>query len=392
MVDVCLLVEGSYPYVTGGVAQWVDDLTKAMPDVSFGVAHVRPEEAPRLAPAYEPRTDIDITCIDVEDRTVVPERGLEDRLPDARVYHATSTGSAGELARRAAAARGAGLALTEHGLAWRDIVMSPKWPKPPKPPKSHHVRADLDRVITREQLERLGADAVRLARDLYAEAGAVTSVCTVNAAAQAAAGAPRERLRVIPNPVAAPDAAAAVPADGFLTAFVGRVAPEKELETYLRACALVAAELPGAEFAVVGPLDQDPTYADACLSLAASLELGEAVRFTGETDPAPWYARMDVLALTSRTEAQPLVALEAMAAGVPVVATDVGGCRETIADAGLLCRPRDPRATADAILRLAHDELLRARLAAAGRRRTAERHDPQRVYGAYRELYDRLAA
>jgi glycosyltransferase involved in cell wall biosynthesis len=113
---------------------------------------------------------------------------------------------------------------------------------------------------------------------------------------------------------------------------------------------------------------------------------------TGETDPAPWYARMDALALTSISEAQPLVALEAMAAGVPVVATDVGGCREVVGDAGVLTRAGDPRATADALLRLGHDELLRARLAAAGRRRTAGTHDPRRVYGAYREMYERLAA
>jgi glycosyltransferase involved in cell wall biosynthesis len=218
-------------------------------------------------------------------------------------------------------------------------------------------------------------------------------VCGPNAAWQAAAGAPRARLRVIPNPVAA--TGPAVPGgedEGFLTAFVGRVAPEKDVETFLRAGALVAAERADARFAVVGPLDQDPAYADRCVSLAGTLGLGDRVMFTGVTDPQPWYARMDVLALTSLTEAQPLVALEAMAAGVPVVATDVGGCREAIGAAGLLTAPGDHAATARAILRLAHDELLRARLGAAGRRRAATTHDPARVLGAYREMYERLAA
>ena len=207
-----------------------------------------------------------------------------------------------------------------------------------------------------------------------------------------AAGAPRERLRVVPNPVVAGAAPGAAGETGFLPAFVGRVAPEKDVETFLRAAALVAEARDDAAFAVVGPLDQDPAYADRCVALAARLGLERRVTFTGETAPGPWYARMDALVLTSLTEAQPLVALEAMAAGVPVVATDVGGCRDTVGDAGLLTAARDPRATADALLRLANDELLRARLGAAGRRRARDHHDPVRVYGAYRELYERLAA
>ena len=386
MVDVCLVVEGNYPYVTGGVSQWAHGLLEGMPDVRFAVAHVRAEGAPERPAAYDPPAGVDVVCVDVEDGEVVPHSGAHAALPDARVYHATSTGTSGEVARRAAAERGAGFALTEHGLAWRDLLMAPV------APKSHFVRPDLAPQMSPQERARLAADTLQLARGAYAEAGAVTSVCGPNAAWQAAAGAPRERLSVIPNPVAAADPAAHCAESGFLTAFVGRVAPEKDVETFLRAGALVAGERADARFAVVGPLDQDPAYADRCMSLGAALGLGDRVTFTGETDPQPWYGRMDVLALTSLTEAQPLVALEAMAAGVPVVATDVGGCREAIGAAGLLTAPGDPRATARAILRLAHDELLRARLGAAGRRRAATTHDPARVLGAYREMYERLAA
>jgi glycosyltransferase involved in cell wall biosynthesis len=387
MIDVCLVVEGNYPYVTGGVSQWAHGLLEGMPDVRFAVAHVRAEGAPERAAAYDPPAGVDVVCVDVEDGEVVPHAAAHTALPDARVYHATSTGTSGEVARRAAAERGAGFAVTEHGLAWRDLLMSPV------APKSHFVRPDLSPTMHAQERARLAADTLHLARGAYAEAGAVTSVCGPNAAWQAAAGAPRARLRVIPNPVAA--TGPAVPGgedEGFLTAFVGRVAPEKDVEMFLRAGALVAAERADARFAVVGPLDQDPAYADRCVSLAGTLGLGDRVMFTGVTDPQPWYARMDVLALTSLTEAQPLVALEAMAAGVPVVATDVGGCREAIGAAGLLTAPGDHAATARAILRLAHDELLRARLGAAGRRRAATTHDPARVLGAYREMYERLAA
>ena len=384
MLDVCLVVEGNYPYVTGGVSQWADDLLYGLPDVRFAVAHVRAEGTPDLPGAYTPPAGTQVFHVDVERGEVVPEAGLEGVLPEARVYHATCTGASSELARRAAAQRGAGFALTEHGVAWRDIVMSPKIPK------SHHVRPDVLPELNAAERRRLATDLFRIARAAYADADAVTTVCGPNQALQAAAGAPRERLAVIPNPVApGPDAVSGEP---FLAAYVGRVAPEKDLATFLRACDLAGAELPDARFAVVGPLDQDEAYAEECMTLAAELGLAERVTFTGETDPAPWYARMDALVLTSTTEAQPLVALEAMAAGVPVVATDVGGCREAIGDAGLLTAAGDPRATGRALLRLASDGELRARMGRAGRRRAAAAHDPARVFRAYREMYERLTA
>jgi glycosyltransferase involved in cell wall biosynthesis len=219
----------------------------------------------------------------------------------------------------------------------------------------------------------------------------VTSVCGPNAGVQHAAGADRDRLRVIPNPVAVAPAASACREPGpFRAGLVGRVVEIKDVETFLRACALVAAQVPAAEFAVVGPTDHEPEYAERCVTLAD--ELGIAVTFTGTTDPAPWYDRLDAVVLTSLSEAQPLVLLEAMAAGVPVVSTDVGGCRELVGDAGLLTPARAPQATAGAMLRLAGDDALRSALALAGRRRVAARHAPTRIYGAYHELYERLAA
>ena len=95
--------------------------------------------------------------------------------------------------------------------------------------------------------------------------------------------------------------------------------------------------------------------------------------------------------LTSRSEAQPLVALEAMAAGVPVVATDVGGCRELLSGAGLVTPVRDPAATAAAVVRLLTDRQLAQRLAAAGHDRARRRHDPARIFAAFHELYETAA-
>jgi glycosyltransferase involved in cell wall biosynthesis len=373
MVDVCLVVEGSYPYVTGGVSAWADGLLRAMPDVSFTVAHLRDEDDAAPATAYALPANASLTRVDLDPERLAPPG--EARLPEARVYHAACTGAASDLAARSAAETGGAFALTEHGLAWREarfgisacklaVTGCKLWRRP------ETVAGALDQALA-----------------AYERADAVTSVCGPNVLAQRRMGA--RGARVLHNPVAAGPARA--PRDGgFLAAFVGRVVAIKDVETFLRAAALVAEERPGARFAVVGPTHHEPEYAQSCLDLARELRLD--VEFTGETDPRPWFARMDALVLTSLSEAQPLVALEAMAAGVPVVSTDVGGCREAIAGAGLLTPARAPRATADALLRLEADELLRARLGRAGRRITAARHDPARVHGAYRELYERLAA
>lgn len=420
MVDVCLVLEGSYPYVTGGVSAWADGLLKGLPDVSFAVAHVRDEgHAPPAA--YTLPDNAELIHVDLDPAESMPHPGAHLGLPEARVYHAACTGSAAELARLAAAEHGSGFAVTEHGIAWRearwgidacklargfDVITGCKLARGfdvvtgCKLARGFDVvtgcklaRADAGRPLTREEQQRRADDVLAMALRAYAEADAVTSVCGPNVRLQQrmGAGAGHRLLGVIPNPVqAGPERADGT--DGLLIGFVGRVVAVKDVATFLHACALVAERRTDARFAIVGPTHHEPEYAQACKDLAIELGLEDRVTFTGETDPAPWFARLDVLTLTSLSEAQPLVALEAMAAGVPVVATDVGGCREAIAGAGLLTPVRDPQATADALLQLAGDDLLRARLGAAGRHRARTAHGPARIYGAYRELYDRLAA
>jgi glycosyltransferase involved in cell wall biosynthesis len=81
-----------------------------------------------------------------------------------------------------------------------------------------------------------------------------------------------------------------------------------------------------------------------------------------------------------------------MAASVPVVATDVGGCRELLAESGLVTPVATPRATANAVLRILGDDALRARLVTNGRERVRRRHDPVRTFAAFRELYEVAAA
>jgi glycosyltransferase involved in cell wall biosynthesis len=359
MSDVSLVVEGTYPYVTGGVSSWTQSLIEGLPSVTFSVVHLGERGEVRYArPA---------NLVDVRDVPLDPETGEPaGELPDATVYHALATGAAGAAAARAAELNGRRFILSEHGLAWVEARLGISACKPQFFPAPELVE--------------------RQAREAYRSAFAITSVCESNARLQRALGA--ERVRVIPN--AAPLSHITDRyEEGPLVGFVGRVVPVKDLETFLRACRLVADSLPAARFVVVGPLDQDAAYAESCRALAGELELD--VQFTGETDPAAWYPRLDALVLTSRSEAQPLVALEALAAGVPVVATAVGGCAELLARCGLLTAPRDPEATAAAVLSVLRDKELHARLAAAGRSRVRSHHAPERTLAAFARLYEAAA-
>jgi glycosyltransferase involved in cell wall biosynthesis len=128
---------------------------------------------------------------------------------------------------------------------------------------------------------------------------------------------------------------------------------------------------------------------------AAAPELRERVRLLGRReDRADLLALCDVLVLPSRREGLGVAALEAMACSRPVVASGVGGLAEAVLDevTGLLVPPDDPKALADALLRLACEPGLRARLAAAGPARIARGHLPEQMTEAYERLYRAVLA
>jgi glycosyltransferase involved in cell wall biosynthesis len=108
-----------------------------------------------------------------------------------------------------------------------------------------------------------------------------------------------------------------------------------------------------------------------------------------------------VVVLTSFSEGQPLVMLEAYASGVPVVATDVGACREMIegrtdedrrlGPSGFVTRVATPKETASALVKLARDGELRRRMGAAGRKRVTAYYQKRDMLAAYRAVYRAMA-
>jgi glycosyltransferase involved in cell wall biosynthesis len=167
---------------------------------------------------------------------------------------------------------------------------------------------------------------------------------------------------------------------------VGRLAPPKDFATLVRALALLR---PGSVRAsLVGEGDE----LAALEAEAALLELGATVEFLGERrDVSVLLAAADVFVLSTRSEAMPLSVLEAMAAGLPVVASAVGGIPEVVVagETGLLVTPGDPRALADALdLLVAHPDL-RHHLGRGGRARVEEHFGLADCRRAHVELFAR---
>jgi glycosyltransferase involved in cell wall biosynthesis len=214
----------------------------------------------------------------------------------------------------------------------------------------------------------------------------------------AARGVDRGRITVLHNGVR--EIHAAQPAvDALRTALglraservvvaVGRLSREKGQCHLIRAA---AAWRGGARLVIVG----DGPDRAALERLARDLGVGASVIFAGMTNNvAPYYALADVFVLPSLSEGSPNVLLEAMAAGLPVVATRVGGVPEIAADgtSALIGPSKDPAFLAHAVDRLLGNPDLARRLGAAARRAVLSRHTPERRAETLSRLYAALAA
>jgi glycosyltransferase involved in cell wall biosynthesis len=169
---------------------------------------------------------------------------------------------------------------------------------------------------------------------------------------------------------------------------VSRIAPQKRLDVLVDAAARLAPRIPGLTWLVAGD-------GDAALLVELQQQvarLGAPVIFLGARSDVPaLMAAADVFALTSSWEARALVVQEAMAAGLPIVATAVGGLPDLIGPTGLLIPPGDPTALAEAVGRLLGDPGLAAELATAAKARFAELPTEDEVVATWSSRYAHLA-
>lgn len=243
-----------------------------------------------------------------------------------------------------------------------------------------------------------GRNQLRTARSRLLErlAGRLTDVVVPVSAdsaevARTTEGVPGERIQVIRNGIAIGPAVARQGAAGWRIVHVARLNEVKDQRTLLRAVRLLADVHPEVRLHLVG----DGEEREALEQLTDELRLREQVRFHGFTDDVrPYLADADLFVLSSVSEGIALTLLEAMAASLPVVATDVGGNREVVVpgETGLLVPPADPAALAEAIAALLGEPARAAAMGLAGRARVVRDFSLDRTADAYEALYLRLLA
>jgi glycosyltransferase involved in cell wall biosynthesis len=184
------------------------------------------------------------------------------------------------------------------------------------------------------------------------------------------------------------------PADRPIVLFVGRLSVEKGVNDLMEAWRLL--DRRDALLAVVGPdMTGHPWDAGAAArAFVRAHGLSDSVRFEGGTaDPAPFYRAADAFVQPSHFEALGNTALEAMASGLPVVTSGVGGLADFCVDGktALLHRPHSPETLAEALRRLLSDDDLRARLASAGRSVVATHFELNALLRRYAALIEVVA-
>lgn len=483
--DVCIIVEGCYPYVPGGVSSWIDWLIRSQPGLSFTVVALWPrptDQKPRYAMPPNVRafrqiylqdfgatprsrlamppgvsglgralsrftTEGGVTALaDVTARLEKMKRHLdipvlfnspvawqlvqdmyaddmpygsflhyfwawrallgglfatlEFDLPAARVYHTISTGYAGVLAARAALETGRPAVLTEHGIYTNERrieLLMADWVADTVD-KGHAL--DDPRFDLRDMWVRAFE---AYARTCYEASTEIVTLYQDNQRLQLALGADPARLRVIANgidvkrfmalPQATDDARPTM-------ALIGRVVPIKDIETFIAAARIVRERIPDVRAWIMGPTDEDESYVELCRRTVAEQGLEGTVEFTGTVNIADYMPQVHVAVLTSLSESQPLVVLEAGAAGIPFVATNAGSCREIIegrpdeephlGSGGVVTDLVAADQIAAAVAGLLTDHERRRACGKALQARVVATYTSERSAAAYQDLYRRL--
>ncbi|WP_406371196.1 GT4 family glycosyltransferase PelF [Streptomyces sp. NBC_00647] len=324
--------------------------------------------------AARPTVHDALTATDLLEHALRP---LGVRIPEDSVAHAVSSGLATLPALVAHHLDGVPFLLTEHGIYMRERylgyrALQQRWP----------VKAFM--LGFYRELNSLG----------YRAADLITPCNQYNRRWEERGGADGDRIRTVYNgvdPHAFPHAGPE-PAVPTLT-WCGRVDPIKDLETLLRAYAVVRAELPDTRLRLFGPVPPGgEAYRTRLEKLAAELGVTDGLTFEGRiTEVWRAYAAGHIVMLSSISEGFPFSIIEAMSCGRTTVSTDVGGVREAVGDTGIVVPPREPEKMAAAALTLLRDDERRLDLGELSRQRVIDRFTLRRSVDAFRTVYQELA-
>lgn len=460
---ICLFLEGSYPYVRGGVSSWVDAFIKSLPEHDFILWTIIDQEKKRgqfkyelpknVAAVYENalesalnlrvKRNAGLRLTPAEKETVVelitcknpdwaflqhifqeqkknpvdffmseefleiikeyaqaeyPAAGFLDffwtirsmflpllylmtqRVPEADLYHSLSTGYAGIIAATGAKKYNRPFVLSEHGIYTREreeeILLS-DW-------------VDTDFKTMWISIFRM------FSRYCYQSAHRVTSLFSRASQIQQELGCPPEKCVVIGNGIRVSEFRA-IPKkapDGWVDiGAIVRIAPIKDLKTMIYTFANLKQEMSNVRLHIIGPVD-DEEYYQECLSLIEFTGVKDVI-FTGLVNTKTYLEKIDFTVLTSISEGQPYAVIESMAAGRPVVVTNVGSCCELVeggagdpfGPAGICVPPMHQGELLRAFLAMCRDAEMRQKMGEAGQRRAEAYFDLSTVLSRYLETY-----
>jgi polysaccharide biosynthesis protein PelF len=484
--DICLLAEGTYPYVMGGVAGWIHDFILANPDYTFSIAAIVPDQEFRTYKYDLPSNVISIVTIPLyalpktkgnpqktkkfmgelekslvnlldKDKTHVYKdviniielfkeyrhfinyddlmnseesfemlknmyrkqhtgfsfldyfwtwRALHAALfnilscpyPKAKIYHSLSTGYAGLLGVRARFERKSHLILSEHGIysnERRIELLVADW-------LHENKEANLNIEDAQKQLRSIWIDIFySYSRACYEASDFVTTLYSQNNRIQLEQGSSPHKTVIIPNGIDNDRFSKIKPIknkDKPIIAMIGRIVPIKDIKTFIRSIDRLRELKIDAEVIILGPQEEDQVYVEECKDLVSHLNLESMIHFMGRVNIDEYLAKIDIIVLTSLSEAQPLVILEAGAAGIPSVATDVGSCRELIeglpienpqlGHGGIVVPLSNPSATALALQKLLLDPLFYEECSRNIQNRVKLYYDKPDIIKRYRALYN----
>lgn len=464
-MKICMVAEGCYPYVVGGVSGWIHSMIRSFPNIEFIVLSVIPNrnmsgkfvyELPvNVSAVYEAYLEdydwgrkpkhgkrtrlnrkeylalrsvildqdvdwdtlfdmfqgekffIDDLLMGADFLSIVKEvynyrypqivfsdflwtmrsiylplfLVLKTPIPQADIYHCVSTGYAGVLGCMARHLYRSALLVSEHGIYTREReeeLLKASWV------------AGIYKNIWIDQFRKMSLLA-------YMRADRVTCLYIHAKELQVSLGCPEDKISVTPNGIDVKNfenlSGKLKEDEGFINiGAVLRVAPIKDVKTMIRAFAFAKEDMPSLKLWIMGPTDEDEEYAQECFDLVDTLQVPDVI-FTGRINVTEYLGRMDFTILTSISEGQPLTILESYAAHKPVIATDVGCCRELIygtddfGTAGILTHIMNTTELAAAMVEMGRSASLRQEMGESGYKRVTTSYQIQQMKKAYENLY-----
>ena len=296
-------------------------------------------------------------------------------IPFVDITHASAASFCGVPCVLAKLAHGTPYLLTEHGVYLREQYLNLR-----RQIKSFFVRWFLYRVV--EAIVELN----------YHFADSISPVCAFNARWEKYLGVSERRIKVIFNGV---DPKRFYPREKLprvrpLVSTVGLIYPLKGQRDLIEAAALLKERFNNLEIRFYGTANDEQYYTN-CVRRISELQLENCVVFAGPTQE-PWnvFSQADVVAFASISEGFPYAMIEAMLSGAAIVATDVGGVREALGNAGVLVPAKSPQQMAEALAFLLENQEERERLGQMAQARALHLFTEEHFLRCYEQAYGEL--